>query len=467
MGWLALFVLVGVGLYASPVFGQCIGCPCWKAATTFALVGGSTITSTGPTNITGDLGLYPGTSVTGFPIGTVNGDQHVADGVALASQTNITSVASLFTSCACTRSPTADLSGLTLDPGTNCFGSSAMVANSQTLTLDAHGDASATFVFKIGSTLTVGTGAKIQLLNGACACNVFFVVGSSATLGTTSSSVGVIIAQASITANTGASVLGALYAQTGAVTLDSNSITACRCINATTAAPSSVPSQVPIAAPSTVPSAQPHVAPTTGPSQAPIAAPSRAPNAAPTIGPSQAPILAPTDASLGVPSGSPAALPTATPHAAPSVSPIATPTFGTPTPAPVNAPTAQVSEAPSSGPTEAPSEAPAESGSPSEVPTGVPTPCHGECNPNAPPHHCPDDHHGHDHKGENHAHTKSCCEADCTFSPWSKICREADPRLPCDIPEYCTGNSAKCPCDKGCTFIAENLYLHEGHHHGH
>lgn len=191
----------------------------------FGVLAASTITNTGASVITGDLGLSPGTSVTGFPPGTVTGTQHITDPQAAAAQSDATvayvALAALTPSTDLTGQ---DLGGLTLPPGNYHFDTSAQLTG--TLTLDAANDPGATWVFQIGSTLTTASASVVALVNGALAGNVFWQVGSSATLGTTTTFKGTIIAQASITADTGASVTdGRLIALTGAVTLDTNAIT--------------------------------------------------------------------------------------------------------------------------------------------------------------------------------------------------------------------------------------------------
>ena len=120
-----------------------------------------------------------------------------------------------------------DLGGLTLVPGVYCFSSSAQLTGA--LTLDAEGDPNAVWVFQIGSTLTTASNSSVLLINGGQACNVFWQVGSSATLGTTTSFVGNILALTSITLNTGANVSGRALARNGAVTLDTNTISVAVC----------------------------------------------------------------------------------------------------------------------------------------------------------------------------------------------------------------------------------------------
>ena len=205
--------------------------PSLGTAQSFAILGGSTVTNTGPTVITGNLGVSPGTAVTGFPPGTVvGGTIHAADAVAAGAQADTTTAYNDLASEACGRSsppnPT-ELAGQTLVPGVYCFTTSASLNG--TLTLNAEGNPNAVWVFKIGSTLTTGSAASVVLINGAQNCNVFWQVGSSATLGTGTNFVGNILALTSITLTTDAIVSGRALAQNGAVTLDSNQVAVSSC----------------------------------------------------------------------------------------------------------------------------------------------------------------------------------------------------------------------------------------------
>ena len=199
-------------------------------AESFAVLGGSAVTNTGPSVIDGNLGVGPGTSVTGFPPGIVtNGVIHAADAVALQAQSDLTTAYLDVADNAVTVDLTGqDLGGLTLTPGVYFFSSSAQLTG--TLTLDAQGDPNAEFDFQIGSTLTTASGANVVLINGADPCNVFWQVGSSATLGTTTAFVGHILALTSITVQHGATVDGSVLARNGAVTLDDNVISIANCI---------------------------------------------------------------------------------------------------------------------------------------------------------------------------------------------------------------------------------------------
>ncbi|MEX2660757.1 MAG: ice-binding family protein [Vicinamibacterales bacterium] len=205
--------------------------PSLGSAGSFAVLGGSTVTNTGSSVITGDLGVSPGSAVTGFPPGVVvGGTIHEADAVALAAQSAVTTAYNALAAQACTQDLTGqDLGGLTLTPGVYCFSSSAQLTG--TLTLNAQGDSNAVFIFKIGSTLTTASGSSVSIINGTVSslCNVFWQVGSSATLGTGSALAGNILALTSITLTTGATVTGRTLARNGAVTLDSNTVSAAAC----------------------------------------------------------------------------------------------------------------------------------------------------------------------------------------------------------------------------------------------
>lgn len=195
--------------------------PSLGAAGSFAVVGSSTVTNTGATTVNGNLGVSPGASVTGFPPGTVTGTINIANAAALAAQNAVTTAYNALAGQACDVDLTGtDLGGLTLTPGAYCFSSAAQLTG--TLTLNGLGNSGAVWVFQIGSTLTAASGSQVVFINSAQACGTFWQVGSSATLGTSTAFAGNILAQASITLNTGATNSGALFARSGAVTLDSN-----------------------------------------------------------------------------------------------------------------------------------------------------------------------------------------------------------------------------------------------------
>ena len=173
-------------------------------AGSFAVLGGSTVTNTGPSVITGDLGVSPGTAITGLPPGTVNGTVHAADAVAAQAQSDVTTAYN----DAAGRIPAVvvpgDLGGLLLTPGVYKQSSSLLLTGSATL--DAQGDPSAVFIFQVGSTLTTASSSRVLLAGGAQSCNVFWQIGSSATIGTGTAFVGNIFALQSITMTTGATL---------------------------------------------------------------------------------------------------------------------------------------------------------------------------------------------------------------------------------------------------------------------
>lgn len=197
-------------------------------AQSFAVLGGSTVTNTGPSVLGGDRGVSPGAAITGFPPGTSTGTAHAADAVALQAQNDVTTQYNALASAACTANLTGqDLGGMTLTSGVYCFSSSAQLTGP--LTLNAQGNAGATFVFKTGSSLTTASGSSVSLINGGNPCGVAWQIGSSATLGTTTSFIGNLIALSSVTLNTGANITGRALARNGAVTLDTNNISFASC----------------------------------------------------------------------------------------------------------------------------------------------------------------------------------------------------------------------------------------------
>jgi LPXTG-site transpeptidase (sortase) family protein len=232
------FVFVALSFDVHAAFAPGLG-----TDTSFAVLGASTVTNTGPSIINGNLGLYSGTSVTGFPPGIVvpPGTIHAADAVAQQAQSDALTAYNALTSPSqkCDVDLTGvDLGGLTLTPGVYCFSSSAGLTGK--LILNAQGDPKAVWVFQIGSTLTTAPGSSVAIINPGgpqAGCNLFWQVGSSATLDTTTAFKGNILASVSITMNTDASLVGRALALNGAVTLDTNKITPLLCTLKATATP--------------------------------------------------------------------------------------------------------------------------------------------------------------------------------------------------------------------------------------
>jgi hypothetical protein len=198
----------------------------------FAVLAGTTVTNTGPSVIDGgDVGVSPGTAITGFPPGATVPPftTHSADADAAQAQLDLTSAYNAAAGLAPTQDLTGqDLGGLTLTPGVYFFSSSAQLTG--TLTLNDQGNPNAQFVFQIGSTLTTASSSSVVTINGGAmpGCDVFWQIGSSATLGTGTAFEGHILALTSITMTTGATIIdGSALARNGAVTLDSNTITNC------------------------------------------------------------------------------------------------------------------------------------------------------------------------------------------------------------------------------------------------
>ncbi|MCM2315966.1 MAG: ice-binding family protein [Thermoanaerobaculia bacterium] len=219
--------LVACAIAASPAWAQA---PTLGTATGFAVLGDQTVTNVGPSVIIGDLGVSPGTSITGFPPGLVIGTSHSADGVALQAQVDATAAYDILANPIVTPCGT-NLTGIDLGTaspltaGVYCFDTSAQLTGA--LVLDAQGDPDAVFIFQIGSTLTTASGSSATVINSGQNCNVFWQVGSSAILGSGTSLVGNILAMASITLVSGSDVNGRLLALSGSVTLDSNDVTVC------------------------------------------------------------------------------------------------------------------------------------------------------------------------------------------------------------------------------------------------
>jgi cell division septation protein DedD len=202
----------------------------------FAVLAGAGITNTGPTTVNGDVGTFPTTTISGAGSLTINGTNHAGDGVTQQAKTDLVTAYNNAAAQGPTNPIVADLGGQSLSPGV--YNSASSIGLTGALTLNGGGDPNAIFVFQAGSALTTASASSVVLTNGAQACNVFWQIGSSATLGTGSTFRGTVIALQSITVTTGVTVDGRVLARNGAVTLDTDTISRSGCAApvATTAA---------------------------------------------------------------------------------------------------------------------------------------------------------------------------------------------------------------------------------------
>lgn len=275
-----------VALFAIPASVSAAGPTVTAGSTTpFAVLGATTITNTGATTISGtgggDIGLAPGSAFTGSASVTTSGTQHIADTVATTAQTDLVTAFNSISAPTPTILASPELASKVITPGTYST-TEGTFANSGALTLDAQGDATAVFIFQAATTLITSAGSTMTLINGAQPCNVYWKVGSSATLGTNSTFVGRIFALTTITAESGANIRGQLLARTGAVNLNANVITNDACIVATptptptaTATPTPTPTPTPTATPTPTPTPTPTATPT--PTPTPTATPTPKP----------------------------------------------------------------------------------------------------------------------------------------------------------------------------------------------
>ncbi len=204
--------------------GSTTPAPSLGAAASFAVLGASTVTCTGPSAITGDVGVSPGTGITGFnPPCTITGTIHAGDDAAAQAHADLGIAYGALAGAACEHNLTGqDLGGQTLAPGVYCFDTTVGVTGA--LTLDGGGDSTAVWIFQVGTALTTATSASVVMAGSGTPGKVFWQVGSSATLGTATAFQGNLVAYATATLVSGSSVVGRALALNAAVTLDNNSI---------------------------------------------------------------------------------------------------------------------------------------------------------------------------------------------------------------------------------------------------
>ncbi|HEU4395526.1 MAG TPA: ice-binding family protein [Planctomycetota bacterium] len=224
-----VLVAVGASLAGASLPVLAAGGPSLGAARTFAVLGASNVSSTGFTAVTGDVGVSPGTEITGFPPATVaEGALHAADPAATAAHADAQIAYDFLAGMAsipANNLSDTDLGGRTLAPGVYKFNAAAELTGD--LVLDANGDSGALFVFQIGSSFTTASNATVRVIRGTAnydKSNIFWQVGSSATLGSGTAFTGNILAYASITLVTGTTMTGNALALNGAVTLDANTV---------------------------------------------------------------------------------------------------------------------------------------------------------------------------------------------------------------------------------------------------
>ncbi|HEY1530820.1 MAG TPA: ice-binding family protein [Galbitalea sp.] len=225
-----IVLAVGLGTFASSAGAEAAsvltGPIDLGTSATYGVLAASAITNTGPTVVNGDLGVSPQSSITGFtgaPNGSNVGATHDNDPAASLAQSDLTTAFNAAAGLTPTSSGLSELSGMSLVPGVYSGGALAL-SNNGSLTL-AGTSADSVWVFQAASSLTIGSATHIIVTGGASVCNVFWEVGSSASIGTSAQFVGTVLAAQSVSAATGATISGRLLARAAAVTLQSNTIT--------------------------------------------------------------------------------------------------------------------------------------------------------------------------------------------------------------------------------------------------
>ena len=240
-------VVLGLAFAAAPASAQA-GVVNLGTASPFVVLGGSTVTNTGPSVLNGDLGVSPGTSLVGFGTpATVNGATHANDAVANGAQSDLTTAYDVAAGQPVSPGNVltgTDLGSRTLTPGAYRYATSAQLTGA--LTLDAQGDPNAEFIFEIGSTLTTASASSVVLINGASPCNVYWQIGSSATIGSTTAFQGTVMALTDISLDSRATVVGRMMARNGQVTLIDNTLSAPNC-SAPGTTPGATPGATPVA----------------------------------------------------------------------------------------------------------------------------------------------------------------------------------------------------------------------------
>ena len=246
-------------------------------AASYSVLAGQGVTNTGPTTLSADLGTSPAASVTGFPPGVVAGATHAADAAAGQAQSDLTTAYDDAAGRPSSAAVPADLVGSTLTPGV--YTAAGPLGLTGTVTLDAQGDPSAVFVIQAPSSLTTGSGSRVSLVDGAQACNVFWQVSSSASLGTGSGFAGTVLALTSVSVGTGATVDGRVLARNGSVTLDDDAFISSTCGTTTSPVGSGT---TPVVTPTPAPTSTPQPSPTSPAGSTPAPSPTLPAGSTPT-----------------------------------------------------------------------------------------------------------------------------------------------------------------------------------------